>query len=111
MMTIVRGTPLAIAVIVVMLAQPLGAHASVSSGTDDGSVAMTIRGFDADVAAKNGFKIVIDAEGIQESIPVSDAAKALVAAAAQEGHSNLGELTYSCGSSWLNMTRAGSTSI
>ncbi|RFA19989.1 hypothetical protein B7R25_10450 [Subtercola boreus] len=72
---------------------------------------MTIHGFDADVAAENGFTIITNAEGIQESIPVSDSAKALVVAAAQEGHQNTGTLTYSCGSSWLTMTRAGSTSV
>jgi hypothetical protein len=40
---------------------------------------MSITGYDATVAAAHGFKIVTYADGSQESIPVSPAAKATVA--------------------------------
>lgn len=109
------GSIVAIGALVVCLAQPIGAQASEGdhdgSGSKIGGATMTVGGFDADVAAKNGFQITVDADGNQESVPVSDSAKALVAAAEQAGHVDLGRIGGRCGSSWLEMARAGGSSV
>lgn len=93
----------------------LGANVAQAAGQIEGGsgsqATMGVTGFDAAVAEANGFEIVTDSSGTQTSVPVTDAAKAIVAAAAQAGHRDLGTVDGDCGRSWLNTSRAGSNKV
>lgn len=68
------------------------------------TVPLELAYFDENVAAENGFKIVTRADGSQESVPVTEAARALVSR--ESRHTIIGP----CGSSSLTLSRVGGTS-
>ncbi|OII15778.1 hypothetical protein BIU97_14000 [Curtobacterium sp. MCBA15_009] len=94
----------------IAVAAPTSANAVVE--TTSVTMPMTITGYDAKVAEAHGYKIVTDADGVQQSVPVTAAAKKQ---AAKDAASNLAtrpggvstkNIVYgSCGSSSLNIVR------
>lgn len=67
---------------------------------------MNIVGYDAGIAAANGFEIVTDENGVQTSVPVTDEAKAIVAE--YEGGPQARNTVWGdCGSASLFITRLG----
>jgi hypothetical protein len=72
---------------------------------------MVSRGYDAKVAEANGFTIVTDADGTQRSVPVTDAAKAIVASAKPSGVHVLNTVSGDCGSSTVTAVYAGNAKV
>jgi hypothetical protein len=76
---------------------------------------MVVKGYDATVAAANGFTIVTDSNGVQSSVPVTAAAKALVASSAPLAATSTsaggvhpdGTGSANCGSSYITLTAHG----
>ena len=82
--------------------------------TETTHAAMTVSGYNAEVAEANGYKIVTNADGTQESVPVTDAAIAqrrqadqLRAAAPQETASP----AVVCGDSWASGTKVANDTV
>lgn len=86
------------------------AEAPEVSETLNFSAAMVPAGFDLDVAEANGYTIVTNADGTQQSIPVSDDAiefeQQLVRSAAK---SRTTWVEGPCGNSWINAVSKGNS--
>ncbi|WP_144757151.1 hypothetical protein [Curtobacterium pusillum] len=95
--------PLAAAGAAVVALGALGAGAPALADTAPKVVTSTApmvsKGYDAKVAEAHGFKIVTAADGTQSSVPVTDDAKALVAASKPTGVHVLNTVSGDCGSS------------
>ncbi|NII40269.1 hypothetical protein E9228_000905 [Curtobacterium flaccumfaciens] len=94
----------------VAVAAPATANTAVDSTTV--TMPMTVVGYDAKVAEAHGYKIETDADGVQRSVPITEAAKkqAMKDAAATQvskpgGVSVKNIVRGNCGSSSLNIVR------
>lgn len=99
------------AVLALVLAPAAGASASageegppIGGSETSTTMPMKITDIDEKVAEANGFKVVLNADGVEQSIPVTDEAKAMVAALESRGTdvSQRGTVGGDCGTSTIN---------
>ena len=81
--------------------------------TVSASMPMSVDSYDAAIAEANGFEIVVDESGETRSIPVTDEAKALVAAAEAEAPEVIARDTVvgNCGQAWLNGSKGANNKV
>lgn len=81
--------------------------------TVSASMPMSVDSYDAAIAEANGFEIVTDESGETRSIPVTDEAKALVAAAEAEAPEVVARDTVvgNCGQAWLNGSKGANNKV
>jgi hypothetical protein len=90
---------------------------NAQGSTDDATsvtVPLTLVGYDSEIAARNGFRIVTDPDGRQRSIPVTAAARRAMAEHAisspvtGQSPGTLGTVIGDCGTATLDATALGS---
>lgn len=98
------------------------AHASTGSTPSPGTTTytrMVVKGYDAQVALAHGYQIVTNANGTQESIPITAAAiaqraqaqQARAAAQAKTQGVAAPDVVGDCGYSWLSGTKAANNTL
>lgn len=95
-----------------------GVASSPTPNTTRVTTPMAVGGYDAQVAAANGYKIVTHADGTEESVPVTAAAAAerkqadQARAAAQASQSTVAPAAVgNCGSSWLQGAKVANDTV
>ncbi|MFT4135137.1 hypothetical protein [Microbacterium sp.] len=100
----------------VLIPSTVAAAASEDESSDATTyMPMVARGFDAEVAEKNGFRIVTNEDGSQQSIPVTEKAAALLAdgerlRAAAQG-TDAARAGGDCGTSWLSGSKLANDTV
>lgn len=109
---------------VLALLPPTAANASTGASsptptTTRVTTPMTVGGYNAQVAAAHGYKIVTHSDGTQESVPVTAAAvaerkqadQARIAAQAKSQSTVTPAVVGNCGSSWLQGTKIANDTV
>lgn len=110
-----------LAVAVLLLGPAATANAATSDPPPDStstSTPMVVGGYNEAVAEAHGFKIVTNSDGTQQSVPVTKAASALLAEAAQKRAAAqtaragaTPNSTGNCGSSWLSGSKLANDTV